>query len=143
MTATAACREIRLELGVYLVGALGAAGRKAVGAHLACCRDCRDQLVELAGLPGLLRRVASDDMDCLVLHHDDDPGSGRDEPADLTVRYRPARAARIRRQRVGPRAAVAAGVGLIAGARAAAAKKTSPDLTRRVRRGRQGGDPAS
>jgi predicted anti-sigma-YlaC factor YlaD len=70
MTSTSVCQEIRLDLGVYLLGAIGTADRRAVGAHLACCADCRDALAELAGLPGLLSRVTADDAESLVLHHE-------------------------------------------------------------------------
>jgi predicted anti-sigma-YlaC factor YlaD len=63
MTGTGACAEIRLELGVYLVGAIGAADRSAVHSHLASCADCRNVVAELAGLPGLLHRVTADDAD--------------------------------------------------------------------------------
>jgi anti-sigma factor RsiW len=50
---------------VYVLGAIGPADRSAVDAHLAGCADCRQQLAELAGLPRLLSRVASEDVDCL------------------------------------------------------------------------------
>jgi predicted anti-sigma-YlaC factor YlaD len=61
MTDAGACEEIRLELGVYLLGAIGTADRSAVEDHLACCPDCRNMLAELAGLPGLLNRVPASD----------------------------------------------------------------------------------
>lgn len=61
MTATGACEEIRLELGVYLLGAITVDDRSAVEGHLACCADCRNMLAQLAGLPGLLNRVAASD----------------------------------------------------------------------------------
>jgi Putative zinc-finger len=54
---TKTCGEIRLELGVYLLGAIGAADRGAVVAHLACCTRCRDEIAGLACLPGLLHRA--------------------------------------------------------------------------------------
>jgi predicted anti-sigma-YlaC factor YlaD len=55
------CGEIRLELGVYVLGAIETADRRAVDAHLACCAGCRGQLAELAGLPELLSRVSADE----------------------------------------------------------------------------------
>jgi predicted anti-sigma-YlaC factor YlaD len=62
-TGAEACEEIRLELGVYLLGAVGAPDRAAVEGHLASCADCRNLLAMLAGLPGLLHRVAASDAD--------------------------------------------------------------------------------
>jgi hypothetical protein len=52
-----ACREIRQLLGIYVVGAIDPAERAYVDAHLAECRDCREELGGLAGLPALLGRV--------------------------------------------------------------------------------------
>jgi hypothetical protein len=54
------CAEIRLELGVYLLGAIEPAQRSVVDRHLAACRSCRAELSGLAGLPSLLRRVPAD-----------------------------------------------------------------------------------
>ncbi len=51
------CREIRQSLGVYVVGAIDPAERATVDAHLADCRECREELAGLAGLPALLHRV--------------------------------------------------------------------------------------
>lgn len=56
MTSGLACRQVRLELGVYLVGAITAADRDAVDSHLTGCADCRAELAALAGLPALLGR---------------------------------------------------------------------------------------
>jgi predicted lipoprotein with Yx(FWY)xxD motif len=50
------CAGIRLQLGVYLTGAIAPADRVAVGRHLTACADCRAELAGLAGLPALLRR---------------------------------------------------------------------------------------
>jgi anti-sigma factor RsiW len=46
MTTTAVCRQVRLDLGAYLLGAIGTADRSAVDAHLASCAACRDELVQ-------------------------------------------------------------------------------------------------
>jgi predicted anti-sigma-YlaC factor YlaD len=48
---------MRHELGAYLLGALDGSDRARVAAHLEICPDCRDDLVGLAPLPGLLARV--------------------------------------------------------------------------------------
>jgi predicted anti-sigma-YlaC factor YlaD len=61
MTGARPCADIRLELGVYLLAAIGATDREAVEGHLACCADCRNMLAALAGLPGLLNRVSASD----------------------------------------------------------------------------------
>lgn len=133
MTGTGACGEIRLELGVYVLGAIEAAGRSAVDAHLACCPGCRNELAELAGLPGLLSRVTADEADNLV------PYRG--------LRWLLGRAARLRRHRMWPRMAAPAGAGLIAGASAGAVAaseryETVPYRTRRTIMGKQSGDSA-
>jgi anti-sigma factor RsiW len=60
---TGTCGELRRELGVYLLGAIAPAERSTVERHLAACTSCRNQLAELAGLPGLLRRVPVQELD--------------------------------------------------------------------------------
>jgi anti-sigma factor RsiW len=57
------CREIRQLLGVYVVGAIDPAERGEVDAHLADCRDCREEVGGLAGLPALLGRVPVADVE--------------------------------------------------------------------------------
>jgi len=54
------CAQVRHELGVYVLGAIGPGDRAKVEQHLAACPRCREELVGLAGLPGLLRRLPSD-----------------------------------------------------------------------------------
>jgi Putative zinc-finger len=66
MTGSGACEDVRLELGVYLLGSIGAADRGAVEGHLASCADCRNMLAELACLPGLLHRVTAGDAGLTV-----------------------------------------------------------------------------
>jgi anti-sigma factor RsiW len=56
------CTEARPSLGVYVLGAIDPAERGLVDAHLATCRDCRDELAGLAGLPALLARVDPDEI---------------------------------------------------------------------------------
>lgn len=46
-----------VESGAYVLGALPPAERAAYQRHLAGCPACRDEVAELAGLPGLLGRL--------------------------------------------------------------------------------------
>lgn len=62
MTPTWDCADARLSLGVYVLGAIDPAERSLVDAHLLTCRDCRDELAGLAGLPALLARVNPDEI---------------------------------------------------------------------------------
>jgi anti-sigma factor RsiW len=62
MTLTWDCTEARPSLGVYVLGAIDPAERGLVDAHLLTCRDCRDELAGLAGLPALLARVNPDEI---------------------------------------------------------------------------------
>lgn len=67
------CSGARLSLGVYVLGAIDPAERTLVDSHLATCRDCRDELAGLAGLPALLARVGTEEAIAL----------SADEPAPL------------------------------------------------------------
>ncbi len=62
MTPTWDCTDARQSLGVYVLGAIDPAERALVDAHLVTCRDCRDELAGLAGLPALLARVNPDEI---------------------------------------------------------------------------------
>ncbi len=62
MTQTWDCAETRISLGVYVLGAIDPAERALVDAHLATCRDCRDELVGLAGLSALLAQVNPEEV---------------------------------------------------------------------------------
>jgi hypothetical protein len=62
MTPTWDCTDARPSLGVYVLGAIDPAERALVDAHLSTCRDCRDELAGLAGLPALLARVNPDEI---------------------------------------------------------------------------------
>jgi anti-sigma factor RsiW len=57
------CAETRISLGVYVLGAIDPAERALVDAHLATCRECRDELAGLAGIPALLARVNPEEID--------------------------------------------------------------------------------
>jgi hypothetical protein len=143
VTGTGACGEIRVALGVYVLGAIGPADRNAVDVHLACCADCRDELAGLAGLPAVLGRVPVGDVDSLVLDGDDGSGSGsrHELPPDPGLRSLLGRAAS---HRMWSRLAAAA-AGLIAGAGAVAASeryRTNPDRARRAIMGKSSGGSA-
>jgi len=60
-----ACRDIRLLLGVYVVGSIEPAERSVVDSHLASCQSCRDELAWMAGLPAMLSRVPVADVERL------------------------------------------------------------------------------
>jgi anti-sigma factor RsiW len=62
-----ACRDIRLALGVYVVGAIDPTERTIVEVHLSHCPACREELAGLAGLPALLGRVPVGDAERLAL----------------------------------------------------------------------------
>jgi anti-sigma factor RsiW len=62
MTGSGKCGEIRRTLGVYLLGAISPADRSALGRHLGDCAECKEELAQLAGLPGLLGTVPAADV---------------------------------------------------------------------------------
>ncbi len=62
MTELSGCGDVRLALGVYVVGAIDPAERSIVDAHLSHCAACREELAGLAGLPALLGRVPAGDV---------------------------------------------------------------------------------
>jgi anti-sigma factor RsiW len=47
--------------GAYLLGALDPRERAEVETHLSSCRRCRDELADLAPLPGLMSRITVDE----------------------------------------------------------------------------------
>jgi anti-sigma factor RsiW len=100
LAGTGVCGEIRLELGVYVLGAIEAADRSAVDAHLECCAGCRDQLAELAGLPELLGRVSADDADSFAPYRTIGCASGHELPAEHGLRRLFDRATSVRRHRM-------------------------------------------
>jgi hypothetical protein len=48
-----------VDAGVYVLGALAPVERSGYERHLNTCQDCREEVAELAGLPGLLGRLDS------------------------------------------------------------------------------------
>jgi hypothetical protein len=97
MTQTWDCTDARMSLGVYVLGAIDPAERALVDAHLATCRDCRDELEGLAGLPALLARVNPDEVSRICA--DDAVGTVTDErpPRELLGTVLDLAAARRRR----------------------------------------------
>lgn len=98
MTGIGRCEDVRLLLGVYVLGAAEPAERTLVRMHLAWCRDCREELTGLAGLPGLLRRVPAAEADTL-LADEAGPGSRADSVASGVLPRLLDRTARTRRIR--------------------------------------------
>ena len=82
MTEFSGCGEIRLALGVYVLGAIDPAERALVDAHLSDCQDCREALAGLAGLPALLGRVPLPDIERLALD-DNELRDLEEPPAEL------------------------------------------------------------
>jgi len=83
MTQTWDCAEARTSLGVYVLGAIDPAERGLVDAHLATCRDCRDELAGLAGLPALLARVNPDEISRICADDAVRPMASDDPPEEL------------------------------------------------------------
>ncbi|WP_182879552.1 anti-sigma factor family protein [Microbispora sp. H10949] len=57
------CEEVRISLGVYVLGALDAEETAEVEAHLETCAECRAELAALSGLPPLLALVSAEDVE--------------------------------------------------------------------------------
>src|SRR5271165_1000510 len=82
MTPTWDCTDARLSLGVYVLGAIDPAERALVDAHLVTCRDCRDELAGLAGLPALLARVNPDEISRICADDTVRPMASDDHPPE-------------------------------------------------------------
>ncbi len=114
MTQAWDCTEARPSLGVYVLGAIDPAERALVDAHLTTCRDCRDELAGLAGLPALLARVNPDEVSRIRADDTVRPSTDEEPPAELLGTVLDLAEARRRRNRWRV-AAVAAAVVVIAG----------------------------
>ena len=68
--------------GPYVLGALLAADREAYERHLASCPSCRDDVADLAVLPGLLGRL---DLATVVAMQTLDPADGGDPACSAEV----------------------------------------------------------
>ena len=115
MTPVWDCTDARLSLGVYVLGAIDPSERALVDAHLVTCRDCRDELAGLAGLPALLARVNPDEISRICA--DDTVGAVADDrpPGELIGTVLDLAAARRRRTRWRFAAAAAAVVAVAGG----------------------------
>jgi len=88
MTSAWECADTRQALGIYVLGAIDPDERALVDAHVAGCRECREELAGLAGLPALLSRVDADEIGRIFLADADpaadlDLGRGAGPDADL------------------------------------------------------------
>lgn len=132
------CSEARLLLGVYVLGAIDPAERALVDSHLAGCRECRDELAGLAGLPALLARVGTEEAIALAATDGPPAGeageeAGRDKapPRELLATVLDLAAARRRRRRwreagLAAAAALIIAVGVFGGLRLASGPAQSP-----------------
>jgi hypothetical protein len=115
MTQTWDCTDARPSLGVYVLGAIDPAERGLVDAHLATCRDCRDELAGLAGLPALLARVNPDEISRICADDTMQAASDDQPPPELLGTVLGLARARRRRNRWRFMSAAAAVVALAAG----------------------------
>ncbi len=115
MTQTWDCAEVRQSLGVYVLGAIDPLERSLVDAHLPTCRECRDELAGLAGLPALLARVNPDEISRICADDAVRPVSGEDPPEELLGTVLGLAEARRRRNRWRYLSAAAAVVAIAAG----------------------------
>jgi hypothetical protein len=134
VTPTMDCPEARVSLGVYVLGAIDPAERALVEAHLATCRDCRDELAGLAALPALLARVTTEEAVALAAG-DGPPPAGRTgddaAPPELVATVIDLTAARRRRRRwrdasLGVAAALIIAAGVFGGLRLGGSPAPSP-----------------
>jgi hypothetical protein len=144
MMETMDCSEARLSLGVYVLGAIDPAERALVDSHLAGCRECRDELAGLAGLPALLSRVGAEEAMALAATDGSgappageagkEAGEDKAPPPELLGTVLNLTAARRRRRRwreagLGAAAALIIAVGVFGGLRLSSSPAQSPQAT--------------
>jgi hypothetical protein len=137
MTQVIECPEARVSLGVYVLGAIDPADRSVVDAHLATCRDCRDELAGLAGLPALLSRVSVEEAFALAGVEGPSPegqAGGREAPPELLASVIDLTAARRRRRRwrdasLGVAAALIVAAGVFGGLGITSSPSSPPALS--------------
>jgi hypothetical protein len=109
------CRDMRMLLGVYVVGAIDPAERAQVDEHLSECPACRDELAGLAGLPAMLGRVPEADVAKLAGNVVSLPEQAEPSPELLNSLLRHVAARRRARMWRGIAAAAAAAVIAVGG----------------------------
>ena len=87
-----------LDDAAYVLGALSPAEREAYERHLASCPDCRDNVADLAALPGLLGRLDAETAASLRADTAPRPPVTTPPPAETTVPALLAAAAAHRRR---------------------------------------------
>jgi len=132
VTQTWDCTEARPSLGVYVLGAIDPAERGLVDAHLTTCRDCRDELAGLAGLPALLARVNPDEISRICADDAVRPASDDGPPEELLGTVLNLAEARRRRSRWRYLSAAAAVAAVAGGLFAGLSSATSTTVTRTV-----------
>jgi hypothetical protein len=132
MTQTWDCAEARLSLGVYVLGAIDPAERGLVDAHLVTCRDCRDELAGLAGLPALLARVNPDEISRICADDAVYTVASDDPPKELLGTVRDLAEARRRRNRWRYLSSAAAVAAIAGGLFAGLSSGTSTTITKDV-----------
>ena len=123
------CAEARPSLGVYVLGAIDPAERGLVDAHLVTCRDCRDELAGLAGLPALLARVNPDEISRICADDTVSPVASDEPPEELLGTVLGLAEARRRRNRWRYLSAAAAVVAIAAGLFAGLSSANSTTVT--------------
>jgi hypothetical protein len=141
MTQTWDCAEARPSLGVYVLGAIDPGERGLVDAHLVTCRDCRDELAGLAGLPALLARVNPDEISRIRADDTVRPASD-DPPEELLGTVLGLAEARRRRNRWRYLSAAAAVAAIAGGLFAGVSSATSTTVTKTEVVGFPGGSAA-
>jgi len=124
MTPAWDCTDTRQALGVYVLGAIDPAERSQVDRHVTGCRECRDELAGLAGLPALLSRVSADEIGRISREDAESLPADAAPPDDFAASVLSLAAVRRRRNRRWQVAAAAAAVviaaaGAVAGFRLA------------------------
>ena len=130
MTQTWDCAEARPSLGVYVLGAIDPGERGLVDAHLVTCRDCRDELAGLAGLPALLARVNPDEISRICVDDAVRPMASDDPPEELLGTVLGLADARRRRNRWRYLSAAAAVAAIAGGLFAGLSSATSTTITK-------------
>jgi predicted anti-sigma-YlaC factor YlaD len=132
MTQTWDCAEARPSLGVYVLGSIDPLERGLVDAHLGTCRDCRDELAGLAGLPALLARVNPDEISRICADDAVYTVTSDDPPKELLGTVHDLAEARRRRNKWRYLSAAAAVVAIAGGLFAGLSSATSTTITRTV-----------